>query len=118
MLKQYFQELNKYKKQYGEKVLLLWQCGHFFEIYGLKDVKKNTYVDPNIIEFGNICDYLVKEKQTNTKGGKKPQKYKYIDGRTYTVCMAGLPIFGNRESKISKLNENGFTVAVWKKVEN
>ena len=27
MMKQYFEELNKYKKQYGEKVLLLWQCG-------------------------------------------------------------------------------------------
>ena len=75
MMKQYFEELNKYKKQYGEKVLLLWQCGHFFEIYALKDIKNNVYVDPNIIDFGNICDYLVKPKQTNTKGGKKAQKH-------------------------------------------
>ena len=117
MMKQYFKELDKYKKQYGEKVLLLWQCGHFFEIYALKDIKNNVYVDPNIIDFGNICDYLVKPKQTNTRGGKKAQKHKHTDGRTYTVCMSGCPIFGNRESKINKLNENGYTVAVWKQVE-
>ena len=118
MMKQYFKELKKYKKQYGEKVMLLMQVGHFFEIYGLKDKQKNKFIDPNIIEFGNICDYLVKPKQTSSKGGKKEQRYKHDDGRTYTVYMAGLPIFGNREAKISKLNEHGFTVAVWEQVEN
>lgn len=118
MMKQYFEELQKYKKQYGDKVILMWQCGHFFEIYGLKDKQNNKFIDSNIIEFGNICDYLVKPKKTSSKGGKREQKYKHIDGRTYTVYMAGLPIFGNREAKISKLNEYGYTVAVWKQVEN
>ena len=95
-MKQYF-KIKKYKKQYGEKVMLLMQVGHF-EIYGLKDKQKNKFIDPNIIEFGNICDYLVKITNEFQKVEKKT-KYKHDDGRTYTVYMAGLPIFGNREAK-------------------
>ena len=29
----YFVKLNEYKKKYGEKVILLWQAGTFFEVY-------------------------------------------------------------------------------------
>ena len=59
MIKKYFDELNKYKAKYGKKVILLWQCGGFYEVYGLKN--KEGIIDvSNIEDFGSICDYLVK----------------------------------------------------------
>ena len=33
MIANYFKELNKYYEKYGEKTILLWQCGGFYEIY-------------------------------------------------------------------------------------
>ena len=32
MIKQYFEEDSKYTKKYGDKCILLWQCGSFFEV--------------------------------------------------------------------------------------
>ena len=37
MIKEYFNHLKEYVKIYGEKTILLWQCGSFYEVYGLKD---------------------------------------------------------------------------------
>jgi DNA mismatch repair protein MutS len=117
MIQQYFTELNKYKKKYGNKVILLWQCGGFFEVYALKDGKNGPLVNSNIEEFGVICDYTVKDKKTSTKAGKKSQSYKTKDGNSYIVMMSGMPIFGNVESKINKLIEHDFTVCLWKQDE-
>ena len=71
MMKQYFKELDKYKKQYGEKVLLLWQCGHFFEIYALKDIKNNVYVDPNIINNYESLGNLMRNYKTKIPDNKR-----------------------------------------------
>ena len=116
MIKKYFTELYKYKEQYGENIMLLWQCGGFYEYYALKGDGKIK--ESNIMEFGAICDYAVKEKKTASSTGTKFQKYKDIDGKSYTVLMSGMPIFGAIESKISKLNEKGYTVALWKQEKN
>ena len=116
MIKKYFTELSNYKKQYGEKIILLWQCGGFYEVYGLKDTKTGEIIESNIESFGSICDYAVKEKKTASRVGKKSQKY-VMDGKSRTVMMSGVPIFGNVENKICKLTENGFTVALWKQDE-
>ena len=43
MIAQYFIELKKYYAKYGEKVLLLWQCGGFYEIYTLRNPNTNTF---------------------------------------------------------------------------
>ena len=37
MIADYFNTLNDYYKKYGEKTILLWQCGGFFEIYCVED---------------------------------------------------------------------------------
>ena len=44
MHKHYFSLLEKYRKKYG-KVILFYQCGTFYEVYGLYDNKTNTYID-------------------------------------------------------------------------
>ena len=37
MIQSYFDNFEKYKKRYGEKFILLWQSGSFYEVYGLKN---------------------------------------------------------------------------------
>ena len=37
MIADYFKELNNYYQKYGEKTILLWQCGSFYEIYCVQD---------------------------------------------------------------------------------
>tara|TARA_Y100001970_G_scaffold27641_1_gene33770 strand:- start:8871 stop:11873 length:3003 start_codon:yes stop_codon:yes gene_type:complete len=112
MITKYFDTYEKYKKEYGQNVILLWQCGGFYEVYGLKCIKTGV-LDPNIEKFGKITDYAVKDKVTTGKNGKKPLKF----NKKYTVVMAGCPIFGSIEGKIKKLNDNGFNVALWKQDE-
>ena len=45
MIDEYFKHLESYRKKYGEKTLLLWQCGGFFEVYGRKDESTNEFID-------------------------------------------------------------------------
>ena len=40
MMGEYFQKYKEYKNKFGEKMFLLWQCGSFFEVYG---IKKNDF---------------------------------------------------------------------------
>jgi DNA mismatch repair protein MutS len=112
MIQQYFDTYENYKKQYGERIILLWQCGGFYEVYGLKCIKTGV-LDPNIEKYGKITDYAVKDKQVKTGNGKIPLKF----NKNYTVVMAGSPISGSIEGKIKKLNENGYIVALWKQDE-
>ena len=39
MIASYFKNLDKYQNEFGEKTILLWQCGGFYEIYSLKNEK-------------------------------------------------------------------------------
>ena len=80
MMKKYFEAEEKYKKQYN-KFILLWQCGSFFEVYGLKD-KNGNIIESNIETFGKICDYAVKEKSTSSSKGPRHQKYKKLGNFT------------------------------------
>jgi len=117
MMKKYFTNLKKYQDKYGSKTLLLWQCGSFFEVYALKNASSGIIFNSNIENFGSICDYSVKDKKTNSTSGKKSQRFTHTDGNSYIVMMSGMPTFGAVESKISKLNDHGFTVALWKQKE-
>jgi len=112
MIQKYFQVYENYKKQYGENIVLLWQCGGFYEVYGLKCIKTGV-LDPNIETYGRVTDYAVKDKQVKTNNGKIPLKY----DKNYTVVMAGSPTSGSIEGKIKKLNDRGYTVALWKQDE-
>ena len=49
-IKEYFTLTKQYTAEYGENMILLMQCGAFFEVYGLKDKADNIYGS-------NICDF-------------------------------------------------------------
>ena len=105
MINQYFEEDAKYTKKYGNKCILLWQCGSFFEVYSLK--KNGKFINNKIEEFSRICDMTIANKGTKHKG--------------LSVFMAGFSPIERVDKFVEKLNEHGFIVPVWiqdEKVKN
>ena len=51
MIKKYFQKVDQHTKEYGEKTIVLWECGSFFEVYGLRDPKTGVITPPTILTF-------------------------------------------------------------------
>ena len=48
MIANYFKNLDKYQTEFGEKTILLWQCGGFYEIYSLKNETTGEYINSNL----------------------------------------------------------------------
>jgi len=93
MMKTYFEYLKKYEKKYGEQTILLWQCGSFYEIYGLKD-KNGNIGDSKIIEYSKILDMTVSAKKNTIQH----------NGERKNVFMAGYGTVVPLEKYIPKLN--------------
>uniref|UniRef100_A0A6C0KGI2 DNA mismatch repair proteins mutS family domain-containing protein n=1 Tax=viral metagenome TaxID=1070528 RepID=A0A6C0KGI2_9ZZZZ len=91
----YFDETSKYTKEYGEKTVVLIECGKFFEIYGVKD--KRTQVICNnkskIEEVSKLCNLSIAFK----------------NGDKNNIIMAGCPM-SSIDKYIQLLVENGWTV--------
>jgi len=104
MITKYFHNLKNYKNKYGEKTLLLLQCGSFYEVY--------SPIDENG-EYLNQCfqDYL---NITNMNAADSNKSYIDKNGIKYPVKMAG---FTHGEYYLEKwvkvLINGGYTVAVW-----
>ena len=105
MMEEYFDTAEEFITKFGEKSILLWQCGSFYECYSLGE--KGT--DYNILEenkfqiesFRDICCMTVVAKGSQTLRNKQ-------------VFMAGFttanPIL--LEKHINELMKEGFTVKV------
>lgn len=61
-IREYFTLTKQYTAEYGQNMILLMQCGAFFEVYGLKDKTDNIY-GSNIRDFSRICDLNVVDKK-------------------------------------------------------
>ena len=97
IVKDYLDFTIKYKKEFGEKTLVLMQVGSFFEVYGLQD-KNGFLVGSNIQEFSEICDMTISKKIGQ------------VDGKN--VMMAGFGI-AQLDKYLKKLQEVGYTVPVF-----
>ena len=51
----------KWKKEFGEKTIVLIQVGSFFEVYALKD-KDGNIIGSDIETFSNINDMVIAPK--------------------------------------------------------
>lgn len=60
-LKQYFDLTNEYQAKYGQRSLVLMQCGAFFEVYAKKDEDGNIH-GSNIKEYCTITDLKIAYK--------------------------------------------------------
>ena len=103
IIKDYLELTEKYKKDYGEKTLLLMQVGSFFECYALINEKDNTYIGSNIKEFSDINDLVISRK--------------HITHNQKQVVMAGFGLM-QIEKYIRKMQENDYTIVVYTQDSN
>ena len=105
MYHHYFTLLKKYRKKYG-KVMLLYQVGSFYEVYGLYDNNTKEYLK----DFNDANELgIIAEVNVNLRAN---QKY-----NGYTISMAGYPLLTPLVKYIPKLLKLGWTVPVWKQRE-
>ena len=104
MITKYFGNLKNYKLKYGEKTLLLLQCGSFYEVYS-PITKNGEYLNPQFQDYLNI---------TNMNAADSNKSFVDDNGIKYPVKMAG---FTHGEYYLEKwvkvLINKGYTVAVW-----
>ena len=89
----------KWKKELGEKTIVLIQVGSFFEVYALRD-KKGTITGSDIQEFASINDMAIAEKNKMVVSGK-------------TVLMAGFGL-PQLDKYVDRLQERGYTIVIYK----
>ena len=104
MVADYFRELNKYYEKYGEKTILLWQCGSFYEVYGIKDPDTGEMCVSKFNEFIEI---------THMNAANKNLSINY-NGVEMPVRMAGFTADEYYLNKYTTILVNeGYTVPVW-----
>ena len=97
IVEDYLKLTDKWKKEYGDKTLVLMQVGSFFEVYGLRDANGIIH-GSNILDFSAICDMLVSPK---TQQISKQQ-----------VMMAGFGI-SQIDKYVKKLQDVGYTIVIY-----
>jgi DNA mismatch repair protein MutS len=101
LIRDYFDKTKKHIEEYGELTIVLIQVGAFFEVYGLKN-ENNSISGSNIMDFSRICDLNIADK-------------KVCCGKD-SVVMAG---FKDHllDKYVKKLQDSGFTIAVYEQDE-
>ena len=102
LIKEYFELTKKYQNDYGDNTILLMQVGSFFEVYGICDKKTNIISLSKIVDFGNICELNIVDK--NVCVGKD------------NIVMAGFKDI-MIEKYIKKIQEAGYTAIVYSQDE-
>jgi DNA mismatch repair protein MutS len=93
MLKEYFSIQDKYIKEYGEKTILLYQCGAFFEVYTKVDSETRTITDQRVIDFQSYTELSDAYKNDTTS---------MLGFRDYSL-----------DKYIKKIQNNGYTAVVY-----
>jgi DNA mismatch repair protein MutS len=107
IVEDYLAYTKKWKKEYGDKTLVLMQVGSFFEVYALiNDVQNEGDINSskqlygsNIEEFAKINDMVISKK--NTCVGK------------LQVVMAGFGL-PQLEKYVKKMQDHGYTIVVYR----
>jgi DNA mismatch repair protein MutS len=97
LVKEYLDITKNYKELYGEKTLVLMQVGSFYECYAIKKAK-NVYEGSNILDFTQINDMVIANKNT------------VVDGNE--IVMAGFCL-AQKDKYVKKMIAHGYTVLVY-----
>jgi len=95
---EYFDTVNIYQEKYGLNTILLMQVGSFFEVYGLKNVENNNVSGSAIVQFAQICQLNISEKD--------------IMFQNHQILGAGFRDYVV-EKYLQKICENGYTAVVY-----
>jgi len=87
LVKDYFEKLVEYKKEYGDRTIVLMQVGAFYEVYGNDEIL-------DIYDFAEKCELAV--------ANHKMEKVKMAGFRDYML-----------EKYLRKLQQNAYTVVVF-----
>ena len=89
----------KWKRELGEKTIVLIQVGSFFEVYALRDDNGNI-TGSDIVQFASINDMVI-----------APKNRMFVDGKT--VLMAGFGL-AQIDKYVNKMQERGYTIVIYK----
>ena len=98
MIKEYFDLTKKYKMEYGQKTVVLYQVGQFMELYALLE-KDGTYSMNDIEDFTKINDMAI---------GHKHCQY---DNKSVMMAGVGVPYV---DKYIQRTQEHGYTIVIYK----
>ena len=98
LIKEYFELTCKYLQDYGENTILLMQVGSFYEVYGKYDANARTLIGSKILNFSQICELNIVEKNVCV-GAEK-------------IHMAGFKDI-MIEKYLKKIQDAGFTAVVY-----
>jgi len=93
MLKEYFKLSKQYREKYGEKTILLFQVGAFYEVYTEVDAKTKEIVEEQVIEF---------KRFTGLASANKNETTLMLGFRDYII-----------DKYVEKIQENGYTAVVY-----
>lgn len=99
IVKEYLALTQKWKKEYGEKTLVLMQVGSFFEVYALKAKDTNELQGSNINDFATLNEMVISPKQA------------FVEEKQVMMAGFGLPQI---EKYVKKLQDNGYTTVIYK----
>ena len=93
MLKQYFQLRDEYREKYGEKTILLFQVGAFYEVYTEICKKTKEIIEEQIIDF---------KRFTELASANKTETVRMLGFRDYII-----------DKYVEKIQNNGYTAVVY-----
>ena len=99
LIKEYFELTKRYQDEYGENTILLMQVGAFFEVYGNYNKTNDNITDSKIIDFSQICELNIVDKNTCV-------------GKENTIMMAGFKDI-QIEKYVKKIKDAGYTAVVY-----
>jgi len=109
----YFNYVDKYCKEYGEKTVVLMQVGAFYEVYGKKHNSLKNIVGSKIEDFCKICELNIANKSKVTSNFTFINKNGFEETIKCNIVMAGFRDY-IIEKYIDKMNKAGFTTVVYK----
>ncbi len=98
IVEEYFDVLSQYTKKYGDKTVVLFQVGAFYEVYGIDNTKE---------KIGNVSDLSNILNVQKTRANKK-----IIESSLSNPELIGFPI-NSLDKYLSVLIENYYTVVIY-----
>jgi len=123
ILEEYLLYTKEHSENYGERTVVLLQCGKFYEIYGYDDGTGNM-VGSKVTEAAGGCDLRIAKKSQpftfarstlETLYGKESTEYKTYHGKRFDYYMAGFQI-DYIDRYVNMLVQDGWTVPVYNQI--
>ena len=123
ILEEYLLYTKEHSEKYGERTVVLLQCGKFYEIYGYDDGTGNM-VGSKVTEAAGGCDLRIAKKSQpftfarstlESLYGKESTEYKTYIGKRLDYYMAGFQI-DYIDRYVNMLVQDGWTVPVYNQI--